>query len=358
MKDIVRNKTRSSRTNQRETAHPRPGSRNPDVDARLPMLRTSERGTFKRCRWKWWYEFEETLKPKTDVPPLRFGSLIHLALAAYYIPGTKRGANLVSTFQEAYEKEIEDNSAFGVKDDDVWYEAGDLGTAMLENYLKQYGADTEWEVLMTEQPFQQIVKNPVTFKPWFVYVGIIDGIWRNRLTKHIRIVDHKTTRAIVPQYLALDDQATAYWTFGLDWIYEKGILKPNEKPDGMLYNFLRKAAPDDRPVNEHGEALNQDGSVSKRQAAPFFARIPIYRDMKERENLRHRVLEEFADMAMIRRERAGYYKNPGQFTCPGCWLFDTCELHESGHNYQEMLDFASRSWNPYAEHEIYYAETK
>jgi hypothetical protein len=327
------------------------------------LLRTSERGTFKRCRWKWWLEYEARIKGRAT-PALRFGSLIHKSLASYYKPGIRRGPNPVHTFEKLYQAELIANEPFGVTEDEKWIDAGELGPAMLQNYLNRYGKDEEWEVLVTEYPFRQLVRHPLTNDPWFWYVGILDGVWRYRPTKRSSIVDHKTATAIVPNYLALDDQATSYWTWGLDALYENKLLSRREKPGGMLYNFLRKSAPDDRPVNEHGEKLNKDGAVSKNQPSPYFARIPIYRDWNERESARTRSWFEFADMETIREGREGIepppeaYKNPGQFTCPGCWAFDICELHEIGQDWPEMLEMTTKPWDPYSEHEVYVSETR
>lgn len=398
---VVRNRTRHARsTRQREAVLHVPGTAvgataQPGLDG-LPMLRTSERGTFKRCHWKWYHEFELDMKPKTDKPPLRFGTIIHQSLARYYIPGTKRGVRPWLTFNRLYKKECREQEGYGfrVADDDAWVSAGDLGPDMLKRYVEHYGTDDEWEVIHTEMPFQVLVYKPWTYdpnhppeaqataEPWFWYVGVIDGVWRNRSTGKIHIVDHKTARAIIPMYLSLDPQATAYWTWGLDFIYAKGILKPGEKPAGMLFNMMRKALEDQRPfqkdekgrkhylnkptkaeLKKYGE--NYPGSISKVQPAEYFARIPIYRDINEREEARQQILFEFADIENVRR--AGTidgapppeaYKNQGQFTCAGCWLFDFCELNEIGASWQEMREHVVKSWEPYAAHETYAAETK
>jgi PD-(D/E)XK nuclease superfamily len=337
------------------------------------MLRTSERGTFKRCRWKWWNEYEARLKPQTDMPPLRFGSLVHMALADYYIPGKKRGPHPAKNFAKHYAEEIKRQEEFGFRVDDLeedekWVEAGELGEAMLNHYVEHYGADDEWEVLVSEQMFQQLVHHPKTEKPWFWYVGTMDGIWRNLRTKKLHIVDHKTAKAIQVEYLSLDLQATGYWTWGLDWIYEQGLLKPKEKPAGMLFNHLRKAFKDERPTDEDGFRLNKDGEVSKKQPSPYFVRTPIYRDWNERETARIQVMAEFRDMEAIRQQGLfsgneegvppeSAYKNQGQFTCPGCWLFDVCELHEIGSDWVEMKNQTTKTWQPYEGHEIYTGDT-
>jgi hypothetical protein len=360
---IVRTRRRANLAQHRQAVATRPRGG-------LPMLRTSERSTFKRCRWKWWHEFEETLHPKTDAPPLRFGSLVHKALADYYKKGVRRGPHPAERFLIHYDAEAKLQGEFGFRVDDleadeVWAEARELGVAMLEHYVEHYGKDDEWEVLVTEQPFQQIVNLPGTERPWFWYVGTLDLIIRNRRTKKIHIVDHKTAKTINVMYLSLDSQATGYWTFGLDWIYANRMLQPLEKPAGMIYNHLRKAFPDERPKDEGGFALNKDGTVSKKQPAPYFTRTEIFRDVNERAMARAQVLAEFLDMQNIRAEGRfeggpplSAYKNQGQMTCPGCWLFDFCELHEIGADWEQMREHISNKWDPYDAHEIYTGETR
>ena len=49
----------------------------------IPMLRNSERGALKKCEFLWDLTYNQHLKPQRDTPALRFGSLIHKALAAY-----------------------------------------------------------------------------------------------------------------------------------------------------------------------------------------------------------------------------------------------------------------------------------
>ena len=93
------------------TASMRPGG--------LPMLRTSERTTFKRCRWKWHQEFNELLKPQNDLPPLRFGSLVHLALADYYKKGVRRGPHPAKSFAKHYEAEMKAQGEFGFRVQDL-----------------------------------------------------------------------------------------------------------------------------------------------------------------------------------------------------------------------------------------------
>jgi hypothetical protein len=327
----------------------------------LPMLRTSERGTFKRCRWKWYMEFHEKLKPQTDVPPLRYGMLIHASLASRYRVGIRRGPHPRPIFEKLFEENLAEvakaskMAAYEIAESPKWLEHRELGVSMLDNYIDHYGKDDEWKVLATELPFQVAVQGPGARGVWFYYVGTIDGVWQSRRDGKIVIPDHKTTAAINTGYLSMDPQATAYWTWGFDAVLNKRLVPPKTKLDGMLFNFLRKVKVDERPfVMENGRKyhLNNDGSISKKQPAPYFARVPIYRDYNERERAKKSVLDEYKEIEMVHRGVLAPYKNAGQFTCPGCWLLDICELHEIGADYKEMIAMTTKTWDPYDAHEI------
>lgn len=368
----------------------------------LPLVRTSERGTFKRCRFKWWLEFEDRVKPKVDVPPLRFGTLVHAALAAYYKPGIRRGPKPAETFEKLY---LQDLADVGEDYDTVtlserWDDAADLGIVMLERYYARYHPDDEWKVLVTEYPFQTIINRPYPRQnePWLYYTGILDGVWENRRDGRKVIPDHKTTAAINTGYLVMDDQATSYWTFGVDALIRNGLLAPDgsEELHGILFNFLRKASRSDKALDPEGFVRNKPkkidyiaalggkrgfdpkwkleameafakvakvkvlGEISKVQPAPYHARVPIWRSYYERDGLRKRILAEIVDMEAVRHPRelgpdgisAGAYKNPGQFTCPGCWALDICELHEIGQDWTELRSMTTRQWDPYEVHVI------
>jgi hypothetical protein len=331
----------------------------------LPMIRTSERLVFNMCRFKWNLEFNSRIKPTTAAPALRFGTLVHAALAAWYIPGVKRGEHPAISFERLYNKELKTQTKMGFRDDDgTWHEAGQLGVAMLENYVDTYGKDEVWEVLVTEQPFRVIVEHEVRIdkwphsrkEPWFEYVGVLDGVWRHRGNKKLWIPDHKTTAGIgntTAQHLVLDDQAGAYWSWGVDWLYTNGYLQPKQKLAGMLYNFLRKAMPDERERNAKGQYLNKDGSVSAKQPSPYFLRQPIFRDEIDRQAARTRALLDKEEMELVQQGVLTAKKSPSMLHCRGCWALDICEMHEAGHDWEELQEATTQSWDPYAEHAIY-----
>jgi hypothetical protein len=335
------------------------------------MLRTSERSTLKSCEWRWDLEFNQRIKPDYAMPALRFGTLWHKAMAAYYVPGIKRGENPVDAFTRFYEADLKAATKMGVRDEDgKWVEAGEMGVGMMQNYLDEYGKDERWKVLVTEQPFQVLVNRPESDPgytgpddPWFIYTGILDGVWLDRQAKKpergLWIPDHKTTAGIGDSklnYLVMDDQAGAYWSFGVRWLYAKGFLKEGQKLNGMLYSFARKALPDERQwkyVNGKRLYLNLDGSVSKKQPSPYFLRQPIFRDEYDRGQAEARAMNDYTRTELLRSGQLKISKNPGMFTCPGCWARDICELHETGNDYESMIKATTTGWDPYAEHEVY-----
>lgn len=333
----------------------------------VPLVRTSERTQFKRCRWAWDRAFNDRIKPKHAAPPLRFGSLVHKSLEKFYRPGLKRGPRPATTFQKLYAAELKEQTAIGFRDEDgTWHNAAELGVGMLEHYYETYGKDDLYEIVATEQAFEVPVLNPRSGRVMFHYVGILDGIWRNRSSRKLGIADHKTAKAISTAHLALDEQAGSYWTWGVDWLYEKGILKPNQRLEGIIFNFLRKALKDDRPQNDEGLYLNQPtkaelkefgdnypGSVSKNQPPVYFHRENTYRTEPEREKKRRDVLNEVREMGMVRDGKLAIYKNPGQMNCGGCGFKDICELEEAGADWEALRDATMAPWDPYAEHELY-----
>jgi hypothetical protein len=296
-------------------------------------------------------------------------------LALYYPPGRKRGPNPADSFTKLYEEELKEADRLGWRDEDgSWHDAAELGVAMMENYIDHYGKDDEWEVVVTEQPFKVTVYDPTTYDPnhpaeaqdpteWFTYVGVIDGLWRHRPSGKLWIPDHKTTQGIggttehpnIPAYLMMDDQAGAYWSYGVEGLIARKLMARNTRLTGMLFNFMRKGLPDERPYkiqNKRKIHLNKDGTVSKRQPPPYFVRIPILRDEYDREYAQVRAEEDYARIEAVRDGRIPPLKKPGQFTCTMCGVRDICELHETGNDWRGMAAQMMEPHDHYAQHEI------
>lgn len=356
-----------------------PGRRAP---ARPPkgaiLVRTSELTTFKRCRWQWLRSYEECLRSIQEHPALRFGTLIHAALELRYPPGIKRGPHPARSFEKLYDQNLkETEEEWGMFADEEWTDARELGVDMLEGYVEQYGRDEEWQVLQSEmkfavpvypdegviEPYAHLLSGKINIsKPLFWYVGTMDGVWKNRMDGRVRINDYKTTSGDAVKEgeakSVLDEQATAYWTFGVDYLIAHKLIKPRDQEmlDGMLYTMLAKSKRDDRPTNAEGLALNKDKTVSKVQPKPRFHRELVYRSAADRDAARLRVCQEFLEMEAVRKGNMAAYKSPGlsypSMQCKACSYRDLCEIDEAGQDWHEARDLTMVKWQPYSAHEI------
>ena len=356
------------------------------------LLRNSERVTYLRCRQKWEWGWLQGWTPKVAAPALRFGTLIHEALAAYYKPGKRRGPHPAKTFRKMYDEELEEVSRFGFRDEDgEWQDAGVMGIDMLEHYVEHYRGDPHIEVIAPEQPFR-VDLSKSNGKGYLVTpVGTFDAIIRNLETGKIGLFEHKTATAISTAHLSLDEQAGTYHALAGSWLHEQGLLKKGEEIDFILYNYLRKALRDDRPRNEAGQYLNKPtkadlfeaadelfvethpkmtleqlrqayvdagedpdlhGQVSKSQPPPYFEREPVWRDEHDREQLLFRIRAQAWEMKEATEGRLPIYKRPTPGCSGGmgeskCAFFDVCELHETGSDWEEMMELTLTRWDPY-----------
>lgn len=233
------------------------------------ILRTSERKQFKECQWKWERNYVDRLQHKHDEgTALWFGTGIHLALEKYYVPGTKRGTHPVETWEQFVDDTRGDTSYINTYhngDSSFAIEAKELGSAMLQSYVENYGDEAWMEVIATEFDFQIGIKFD-NFTPEGVsrdkaaYVGTMDLVYRDLRDNRLYVLDHKTARALGSsntQYLPLDDQAGAYYAVAIAALRKQGLIGDNERLSGIVYNYLVKALPDTRPVNPEGYATNK-----------------------------------------------------------------------------------------------------
>lgn len=335
----------------------------------MRLIRNSERSTFLTCRHRWALTWVYGRQAISSASALRFGDLAHQSLAAYYVPGRKRGPEPAQTFERLYGEQAEEyqDRGFNVMMDEQWVDALELGRAMLTRYVEEFAPDdAKFEVISSEQTFQVPVYRRLPRDFRFKAVGTLDGVWRELESKRIVFKEFKTTSAINTDALALDEQASMYWTFGPSWLRKRGILREGEDIDHILYTFLRKAVPNpDVRYDAEGRRLNKDGRVSKIQNAPFFLRVPVYRDTPDKRRFYDRMVAEAIEMTVARWAMESYsvggelpasvYKNPGPMyfpNCRGCPVRESCEIHEAGGDWKSVLEQTTMSWDGYSQHEL------
>jgi hypothetical protein len=284
--------------------------------------------------------------PQADA--LWFGIGVHEALAKWYLKGARRGPHPAYTFETWAGDEIAFARTYldETFDEPVWVDATELGIAMLEEYVEYYGLDEQWDIISVEQQFRVRILHEG--KPVAYFTSRWDGVARNLEDGLIYLLEHKTAAQIVLAYLELDDQGGSYWAVASQLLRNAGILKPDEHIEGIIYNFLRKAKPDERPQDAEGNYLNKDNSVSKRQPPQAFLRHPIERSPKEQATQLQRIADEVAVMNAVRNKTIPLTKTPTK-DCPRCPFWIPCQLHERGndHSFQVVLKNNYRQIDPY-----------
>jgi predicted GNAT family acetyltransferase len=372
------------------------------------MLRTSERRDFKRCPQRWWWGWREGLRLKgeaTESDALWFGTGIHLALAEWYCgPGLKRGPHPAETWAEyaggqlRYIKTVAQEKGLTSGADEMtverFVEAQALGTAMCEGYVEKYGKDDSWHVIQPEVPFQIDIPDPWASRPTVLgtYCGTYDGVYRDLLDDSLWLMEHKTAKAIFTNHLSLDDQAGSYWAVAAQTLAGQGKIARGEVLTGIMYNFLRKGAPDNRPRDAEGYATNKPtkehfisalaecgvisirgkgiakhslatlveeaeregitvlGERSKAQPPQLFERVPVYRTRAERRTQIQRIQRELDTMNAYRRGELELIKNPTRDCSWDCKFFDMCGLHEQGGDWKQFKKAVFKQQDPYTDH--------
>jgi hypothetical protein len=322
-----------------------------------PLLRNSERSTFNRCMQKWYWHYVEGLKPRyePDAVALWFGTGIHEILANWYKPGFKRGANPVKAWEKWYAAEERELQAVRTSvsesyDDDKYVEAGDLGAAMIDGYVKRYGRDTGWDVIYTEHTFRVQIPDPRKRAGTVLCIlsGTFDGVFSDSVSGDVQLMEHKTAKIISTGHLPLDNQAGTYWMAANLVLRDEGVLGKGEMIKGIQYNYLRKALPDQRPKDLQGRCLNKDGSVSKVQPKPLFER-PAIVERGPREYIRQleRIQQEAILMNRVRTGKQPIIKNTS-YDCQYCPFFEMCMLEEKGGNqWKQYRDAMYERRDPY-----------
>lgn len=351
------------------------------------LLRTSERKTFKRCPAKWWWAWREGLVPVDPKPgPLWFGTGLHLVWQHYYgYRGHKRGKTPLKVWREFVGDTMATVYEESPDGELIVHDALELGEAMIGAYLDKYQGDPQWYVLATEYPFEQEFKG--RDGRMIRYAGKLDLVARNEEDGLLYLWDHKHVKTIDTRYLALDDQAGSYWAVAPDVLVRDKIVPEGTQLAGIMFNFLRKALPDDRPVNEQGMATNKPqkahfeealakaglnpvgtvatlkeraekaglmvlGDVSARQPKSLFARETVWRTPQERHSQLAKIVNEAQHMNLVRTRQLPILKNPTSDCSWDCPFVAMCELQEQRADWRDFKGLAYRAEDPYADHRI------
>ena len=334
----------------------------------LPLVRGSEITSFKRCQQAWQWGWEEGLAPRIEKQDaLWVGTGVHLAMAEWYVPGKQRGVHPRATWEKYAQNcraqmATENYSAATDTIEREWEGTYELIGDLMDAYVEHWGADEQWDVLAPEQRFAVDIPRfirdesgkwvPESGEAFVKFIGTYDLPIRDLSDGRIKIVDHKTAKAITTNHLGMDPQANGYCAVGTHTLRELGKIGPREVVSGMLYNFLRKGKRDTRPKDAEGYALNQNGTRSKTQPSPLFERHFIQRNTFERNGQIIRISQDAERMQQARDEIASGTPPMKVFSreCTWCSFFEMCELDNSGGDVEYYRDSVFISRDMYGDH--------
>jgi hypothetical protein len=190
----------------------------------LPVITNSELRTFRRCVREHHHAYRLGYRSRAEAESLRFGSLFHLGLEAWW---------RAPTVSEQLPAAIE---AMGPHAEDEY----DLVRAgvLLQGYDARWGA-AGLEVLGVEVQFRAPLINPATGAPsrTFELAGKLDAIVRDRADGLVYIVEHKTSSEDIGpgsqywQRLTLDSQVSIYYA---------GARSLGHDVAGCIYDIIGK----------------------------------------------------------------------------------------------------------------------
>lgn len=311
----------------------------------LPLVRSHERMDFKRCPTKWYWKWRKGYVPVAkSFGALDLGTWVHYAFEHWYAYGYKRNGRLVEHFRRAVDAAI---SAAVEAQAPPWVidqaeELAALGEAMMLAYERFYGADEDVYVLATELPLEFTIPSPVTGEVIAIHRLKPDMVFRDR-NRDVWLMENKTAAQIRTEHLVIDDQARPYGAMAERALRKLGIIAKDADFKGIMYNFVRKALPDEREMNAEGKYLNKNGMVSKRQPSPMFHRHPVKMGRAAKVRALERIQDETVELTTLTRvlranphkwERLG--KTPHSSCAKTCQFFTMCVADEQGADIRDM----------------------
>jgi len=219
-------------------------------EPRIAVLRTSDRGSFKRCRrrWGWQSALKQNLTTKNNPSYYWIGTGGHFALEDYY--GYNRFLHPVEALHAYVDacKAQQRKQKFGLPDD--WQEQATLCEGILENYLMWIQSRDEYETVWIDgKPQVEITCHiPLDIPPPPGFDSVAYQFTLDRLVKcegEYWILDWKFYKSFGQGGLEFDQQMSAY-------IWAAEAVFPFDIAGGILHEF-RKELPNEPRILSTGK---------------------------------------------------------------------------------------------------------
>ena len=259
------------------------------------IITASEIGTWKTCRKRWWFSYDQCLEPLVPAKPLSYGSAVHEILAKFYsheFPGTKE----FLAYQE------------GVWGDEVDFIAEEI-SCLIDAYIN-IGPFYDHEIVGIEKEFKVKVPSPKQYHyERLQFAGKIDLEIKDQ-HGNLWLVDHKTSKGTLDsQWLELADQMKYY-------LWAK--IQQGHSPVGIIYNLIRK--PSIKPHKNDTPEIWAKRLTEDIKSRPefYFQREPIVKTDQDIEQIGVELWQLAHEVG-----KGMIYRNPGS-----CQLWNNCPYRD------------------------------
>jgi hypothetical protein len=272
-------------------------------------LTNSARSTFMNCRRKYQYSYVLGLAPRKPSIPFLVGGLYHDALDRAYTSGAIDIDEEQIIARKACEKASKAQGLTGEESDKIWVQST-IVVGLLKGYEKQWFKQDikRWEVIQAEGAFD------VAMPGGWRYRGKTDLVVRDKKTKRVKLVEHKTTSRLDAGYVAklpLDNQILGY-------IWAKNQEKLGIKE--VVYNVARKPGirlKQNESLDQFAKRIIDEYSLN---TAAYYYRETLTFDPKDVDRFKDELFRFMEEVD--RAQTQGYYsQNTTQCTVMGVCPF-------------------------------------
>jgi len=360
----------------------------PLADTTVHEIHTSERRSYRACRRRWDWIFNQNYYPVMTAKPLDFGVAYHKGMETFYKPETwdfppniktelaiKAFVDTTNKQRKKYMEVVEDWKL----EEDVqtdFDERVELGKGMIRYHAERVSPaeDGHWKPVRVEIAFQIPIVHPDNGQPLtcvnphcrhpqgapVVYAGRMDALGEDAHGDYW-VIDWKTARSLTAndEFLQLDDQVGSYvWACNIlglpvrGFIYhemKKGFPQPppknkvqrlgcwfskNKQQDTNYEIYRDTVMKEDSKAFEEG--LYDDMLYFLQEEGPrYYQRFQINKSPAELEQIGRNIGLEALEMI---DPGTRIYPSPGRFGCSFCAFRQPCLGQNNGEDYTYALD--------------------
>lgn len=258
------------------------------------VITASEIGTWKTCRRRWWFNYDQCLEPLVPAKPLSYGLTVHEILASYYGGGPLPLPHLEEGVWGEEEKFIEKEIR-----------------CLVSAYIERDPFRAQYKVINIEEEFIVKIPSPKGYcYEWLQFAGKIDLEMEDH-SRNLWLVDHKTSaKALNPSWLELADQMAYY-------LWAKTRL--GSSPIGIQYNLIRK--PSIRPHKNDTPEIYSERLAKDIESRPefYFQQQGVVKMAKDIEKIGLELWQLAHEVG-----KGPIHRNPGACQILSCPYSDLC----------------------------------